>query len=134
MKTYKFEWKTAEEIIANKGTKLVFSTWSKTPTSLQEVLEEYRETENIDEAIRKAHELWLKLEDRFNREAKGYDPELYQSRLGSVGDVERREVLRSAWWDVLDGDDYGDYDVLTLIIEFLHHGEKLATGTILFGS
>jgi hypothetical protein len=81
-----------------------------------------------------ANELWLKLKEAFNAEAATYDPEAYDSVLGSIGEKERREVLRSAWWNHLNGDSYGDYYVLTGIIEALHDGETLETGTIVFGS
>ena len=86
------------------------------------------------EIVRKAHEIWLRLRDAFNREAKGYDHELFISRLGSIGEVSRREVMRSAWWDALGGDVMGEYDTMTRIIELLHNGEQLETGTIVFGS
>ena len=42
--------------------------------------------------------------------------------------------MRSLWWAALNGDEYGDYDQLTAIIEMLHDGEDLQTGTIRFGS
>ena len=90
--------------------------------------------ETNPETYRKAHALWLKLKDAFNAEAKTYDPEAYSSKLGSVGEVERREVLRSAWWDELSEYAEDEYYKITSIIEMLHHGEQLETGTIIFGS
>lgn len=123
---YEYQWKTAEEIIANMHTVKDFTGSKGTLADLTGVTN--------PEAYRKAHELWLKLKDAFNAEAATYDPEAYDSKLGSVGEVERREVLRTIWWDELS--EYGEYeyDDITSIIEVLHHGEKLETGTIIFGS
>ena len=86
------------------------------------------------EVFRQAHKLWLKLKEAFNREGADYDSALCNSILGSVGNKECREVMRSLWWAALNGDEYGDYDQLTAIIEMLHDGEDLQTGTIRFGS
>ncbi len=121
---YRYEWETAEQQIANIHTQRRFSGSVGS-------ISDY--TENPDD-VRKAHEIWLRLREAFNKEGRVYDPELFISRLGSVGDVSRREVMRSAWWDAMGGDDLGDYDTLTGIIELLHHGEELETGTIIFGS
>ena len=126
-KAYNYEWKTADEVIANINTQI---KWSKNMAcSIAELT-----GETNPETYRKAHALWLKLKDAFNAEAKTYDPEAYSSKLGSVGEVERREVLRSAWWDELS--EYAEYEYykITSIIEILHHGEQLETGTIIFGS
>ena len=38
------------------------------------------------------------------------------------------------WWDLFEGDKYGDYSTITRIIEMLHDGEELETGIIHFGS
>lgn len=122
---YRYEWDTAEQLIANIHTERRFRSYGVASIS------DYTDD---PEVVGKAHELWLKLRDAFNREARGYDPELFMSRLGSVGEVTRREVLRSAWWDTLGGDAYGDYDTLTGLIELLHDEEQLETGTIVFGS
>lgn len=81
----------------------------------------------------KAHELWLKLKEAFNDEAPFY-AKYGSSVLGSIGSVDRREVLRGNWWGVLDGNKYGNYRDLTCIIEYLHCGEQLETGVIIFGS
>ena len=84
-----------------------------------------------------ADKLWALLRDAFNKEAKHYDPETNISRLGSIGDVTEREVMRSAWWDFLKaGELFGEenYDRLTRIIEREHNGEQLETGKITFGS
>lgn len=132
MKKYNYEWKTAEEIIQHKNDVLEFSGWGET-TSLQEVLNDFR-PEVTDEDIKKAHELWLKLKEAFNQEGEIYHYAVYSSRLGSIGEKERREVCRPNWWDFLDGDNYGDYRIVSFIIEFLHNGEKLESGTIVFGS
>lgn len=70
----------------------------------------------------------------FNKEAATYEPEAYDSKLGSVGKVERREVLRTAWWDELSEYAEDEYYDITRIIEVLHDYEKLETGRILFGS
>ena len=126
-KAYNYEWKTAEEVIANINTQI---KWSK--HMVCSIAELTKETN--PEIYRKAHALWLKLKAAFNAEAETYDPEAYSSKLGSVGEVERREVLRSAWWDELS--EYAEYEYykITSIIEILHHGEQLETGTIIFGS
>ena len=81
--------------------------------------------------IERAHALWLKLK---NKEAAHYDPKTNTSKLGSIGDKSNREVVRSMWWVALEGNQYGDYDILTSIIETLHNGEQLETGKITFGS
>lgn len=121
-KTYNYEWKTAEEIIANIHTALL---WGKRVETLAEI------TGVEDEQLyRKAHALWLKLKAAFNEEAVTYDPEAYDSRLGSVGSKECREVLRTRWWDELSNYGEDDYYDITRIIECLHHGEKLETGII----
>ena len=126
-KAYNYEWKTAEEVIANINTPI---KWSKNMAcSIAELT-----GETNPETYRKAHALWLKLKDAFNAEAKTYDPEAYSSKLGSVGEVERREVLRSAWWDELSEYAEDEYYSITSIIEVLHDHEKLETGRILFGS
>ena len=100
---YNYEWKTADEIIANMNTLRRFSGYGT--ASVAEISDD-------PDTIRKAHELWL----------------------GSIGDVTRREVMRSAWWETLGGDALGDYNTLTALIELLHNGEQLETGTIIFGS
>lgn len=76
----------------------------------------------------------MKLKDAFNAEAATYDPEAYDSNLGSVGAVDRREVLRTRWWDELSTYAEDEYDDITSIIEVLHDYEVLETGRILFGS
>lgn len=126
-KAYNYEWKTAEEVIANINTQI---KWSK--HMVCSIAELTKETN--PEIYRKAHALWLKLKVAFNAEAETYDPEAYSSKLGSVGEVERREVLRSAWWDELSEYAEDEYFKITSIIEVLHHGEQLETGTIIFGS
>lgn len=126
-KAYNYEWKTAEEVIANINTQI---KWSK--HMVCSIAELTKETN--PEIYRKAHALWLKLKVAFNAEAETYDPEAYSSKLGSVGEVERREVLRSAWWDELSEYAEDEYYKITSIIEMLHHGEQLETGTIIFGS
>ena len=126
-KAYNYEWKTAEEVIANINTQI---KWSK--HMVCSIAELTKETN--PEIYRKAHALWLKLKAAFNAEAETYDHEAYSSKLGSVGEVERREVLRSAWWDELSEYAEDEYFKITSIIEVLHHGEQLETGTIIFGS
>ena len=126
-KAYNYEWKTAEEVIANINTQI---KWSK--HMVCSIAELTKETN--PEIYRKAHALWLKLKAAFSAEAETYDPEAYSSKLGSVGEVERREVLRSAWWDELSEYAEDEYFKITSIIEVLHHGEQLETGTIIFGS
>ena len=126
-KAYNYDWKTAEEVIANINTQI---KWSK--HMVCSIAELTKETN--PEIYRKAHALWLKLKVAFNAEAETYDPEAYSSKLGSVGEVERREVLRSAWWDELSEYAEDEYYKITSIIEMLHHGEQLETGTIIFGS
>lgn len=126
-KAYNYEWKTAEEVIANINTQI---KWSK--HMVCSIAELTKETN--PEIYRKAHALWLKLKAAFNAEVETYDPEAYSSKLGSVGEVERREVLRSAWWDELSEYAEDEYFKITSIIEVLHHGEQLETGTIIFGS
>lgn len=127
METYNYEWQTAKEIYEHRCDKKFFKHWGK--ASLNDMI-----GEQSLEQYEKAHELWLKLKDAFNKEAKTYKPNSYNSKLGSVGQVEEREVLRSQWWEYLKGNTYGNYGILTLIIEILHHGEQLKTGKILFGS
>jgi len=112
----------------------VFERWSDETTTLKKMIETYGGTSNIQQALSTAHNIWLKLKDAFNKEAQTYVYGEYESELGSVGVASRREVLRSLWWDLFEGDSLGDYDEITFIIELLHHGEKLETGTILFGS
>ena len=126
-KAYNYQWKTADEIIANIHTTVKFPTFG-----IGTVADKTGVT-NPD-TYRKAHELWLKLKDAFNKEAATYEPEAYDSKLGSVGKVERREVLRSAWWDELSEYAEDEYYDITRIIEVLHDYEKLETGRILFGS
>jgi len=75
--------------------------------------------------IERAHALWLKLKEAFNKEAAHYDPETNTSKLGSIGNKANREVLRSMWWAALEGNKYGDYDKLTSLVESLHNGERL---------
>ena len=127
VKAYNYEWTTSDEIIRNRHAKRKFPGWGTL------ALTDIAGSANSED-FRKAHELWLKLKEAFNAEAATYDPEAYDSELGSFGGVERREVMRSAWWAALNGDEYGEYCVITSIIEALHHGEKLETGIILFGS
>ena len=122
---YNYEWQTIEDILANLNTLRKFNCWGTMTLS---------EISTNPEDFRNAHALWLKLKEKFNAEAATYKPEKYDSKLGSVGDVKKREVLRSAWWDEVEGDKVGDYRTLTNIIETLHHGEELETGTIIFGS
>lgn len=91
----------------------------------------------------------------FNEEARSYDPEAYDSILGSVGPLERREVCRPNWWKALGGETligsksedrgalvsgkgkqegFDNYWAITHLIEEAHHGEHLETGVIYFGS
>lgn len=107
------------------------------------------------EQLKIAGILWERLKKEFNEEAKTYDPEAYDSRLGSVGEVENREVCRPDWWKALGGekliksasenrqmfipgekltDDFYDYWEITHLIEGEHYGEQLETGRITFGS
>lgn len=125
--TYNYEWKTAEEVIANLHTKLKFHGWGM--TTLAKITGTVKPNDYI-----KAHELWQKLKKAFNAEAAGYKEDDCNSELGSIGGVKNREVMRSSWWAALDGDSYGDYRKLTTIIEALHDGERLRTGVINFGS
>jgi len=127
MINYNYEWKTLDEILRNKKTKVYFRGYSE--TSLDEITDG---ASNKD--YKAAQELWLKLKEAFNKEAEIYDHELYNSKLGSVGPKEKREVLRTMWWDFFEGDKYGDYRIITRIIEMLHDGEELETGIIHFGS
>jgi len=124
---YNYQWKTPEEIYENLNTKIKFGGWGE--TTLNEILDYPTEQE-----VHFAHDLWKKLKEAFNKEAKHYDPETNISRLGSIGDKNDREVMRSMWWDRLEGDRYGDYDRITRLIETLHGGETLETGRIAFGS
>ena len=127
MINYNYEWKTLDDILKNKKTKIYFIWFGE--TSLDEITDG---ASNKD--YKAAHELWLKLKEAFNKEAEIYDFELYDSKLGSVGPKEKREVLRTMWWDFFEGDKYGDYSTITRIIEMLHDGEELETGIIHFGS
>ncbi len=127
MINYNYEWKTLDEILKNKKTKVSFRGYSE--TSLDEITDG---ASNKDYKI--AHELWLKLKEAFNKEAEIYDHELYQSKLGSIGPKEKREVLRTMWWDFVEGDKHGDYRKIISIIEMLHDGEELESGIIYFGS
>ncbi len=127
IKTYKYEWKTAEEVIANMDTVVKFPTFGVGSVAKKTGV-------TNPETYRKAHELWLKLKDAFNAETPTYDPEAYDSNLGSVGAVDRREVLRTRWWDELSTYAEDEYDDITSIIEVLHDYEVLETGRILFGS
>lgn len=127
MNNYNYEWKTLIDVLKNKDTKVTFRGYSE--TTLNEITDGA-----TDNDYKVAHELWLKLKEAFNAEAEIYNNKMYQSKIGSVGPIERREVLRSMWWDFVDGDSYGDYRVLTNIIEMLHDGEQLETGIIYFGS
>jgi hypothetical protein len=125
---YDYSLNSEDDIIANKHTRFRFRGWGA-PKSIMEIADN-----PTDQDLAFANDLWLKLKAAFNKEAKHYDPETNTSRLGSIGDKAKREVMRSMWWNLLEGDRYGDYDTITRIIEALHYGEKLATGTILFGS
>lgn len=127
MRNYNYEWKTLIDVLKNKDTKVTFRGYSE--TTLNEITDGA-----TDNDYKVAHELWLKLKEAFNAEAEIYNNKMFQSKIGSVGPIERREVLRSMWWDFVDGDSYGDYRVLTNIIEMLHDGEQLETGIIYFGS
>lgn len=127
VKAYNYEWDTEEKIITNIKTIVKFPCHGI--GSLAEIT-----GITAPDAYRKAHTLWLKLKQAFNEEAKTYDPEAYDSELGSVGSVDRREVLRTRWWDLLSEYPEEDYYHITRIIEALHSYEKLETGTILFGS
>ena len=59
-KTYNYEWKTAEEVIANIHTVVKFQTFG-----IGSVAEKTGVTE--PETYRKAHELWLKLDRKSTR-------------------------------------------------------------------
>ena len=61
MINYNYEWKTLDEIIKNKKTKVCFRGYSE--TSLDEITDG---ASNKDYKI--AHELWLKLKEAFNKE------------------------------------------------------------------
>jgi hypothetical protein len=127
-KTYNYEWKTAEKILANRKKELYFRGWGIT------TLDEIASSTNPED-FKNAHKLWLKLKRVFNQEAAGYVRNDFRTTmLGSIGDVETREVTRADWWRALGGDSYGDYDIITRIIEALHNGQMLETGEILFGS
>jgi hypothetical protein len=131
LKPYNYEWQTAEDIIANRATRRYFQGWGDYNT-LNKIGDKPTEQECID-----AHELWLNLKEAFNKEAKHYDPETNQSKLGSIGKKSDREVMRSMWWEHLKAwKTYGEeqYDRLTRLVEALHSGEKLESGTIRFGS
>ena len=121
------EWRDGGEAVRNKNRERVFGGWGV--TTLANII-----SEAADQDYENAHSLWLKLKEAFNKEAKHYDPETNSSRLGSIGDKSEREVMRSMWWQKLDGDKYGDYEIITRIIELLHGGEQLETGVIVFGS
>ena len=127
MKNYNYEWKSLKDILENKKTLINFRGYRE--TSLDEIT-----NGATDNDYKVAHELWLKLKDAFNKEAEIYDHELYQSKLGSIGPKEKREVLRTMWWNFLEGDKYGEYRKIINIIEMLHDGEELETGIIHFGS
>lgn len=127
MAKYNYQWQTIEEILNNKDNKVTFRGWRE--TTLREISDDA-----TDKDFQNAHNLWLKLKDEFNKEAIDYDSEACDSLLGSVGDLEEREVLRSDWWRLLEGNQYGDYRTITRIIEVLHDGEKLEAGIIYFGS
>ncbi|CDG03729.1 hypothetical protein [Lactococcus lactis] len=107
------------------------------------------------EQVKIANILWERLKKEFNEEAKNYDPEEPNGILGSVGEVECREVCRPDWWKSLGGekliqsqasrsrglivtgeveDGFDDYWEITHLIEDEHYGEQLETGKILFGS
>jgi hypothetical protein len=94
MKEYNYEWSTPEQIIANRGTKLRFRGWGI--STLNEIADNPTEQE-----CESAYALWLKLKEAFNKEARHYDPDTNMSRLGSVGQQNDREVMRSMWWDKL---------------------------------
>ena len=126
MKNYNYEWKSLKDILENKKTLINFRGYRE--TSLDEIT-----NGATDKDYEVAHELWLKLKDAFNKEAELYNNKLYQSKLGSVGPINKREVLRTMWWDFVDGDSYGDYRTIINIIEMLHDGEELETGIIYFG-
>lgn len=110
---------------------------------------------NKAEQARIAATLWERLVKAFNEEAKTYDPKAYNSILGSVGDVNYREVCRPDWWKALGGEQligsksenrgwinlkkgvetgFDDHWAITHLIEEEHYGEHLETGTIYFGS
>lgn len=108
---------------------------------------------NKQEHAQLAEVLWERLVAAFNEEAENYDPEA-SSLLGSIGEVDCREVCRPNWWKALGGeeliqshsedrgliqngrveDGYEDYWAITHLIEEAHYGEQLETGKILFGS
>ena len=90
-KAYNYEWKTAEEVIANINTQI---KWSK--HMVCSIAELTKETN--PEIYRKAHALWLKLKVAFNAEAETYDPEAYSSKLGSVGEGERSLLCRFSFF------------------------------------
>lgn len=127
MKNYNYEWKSLKDILENKKTLINFRGYRE--TSLDEIT-----NGATDKDYEVAHKLWLKLKDAFNKETELYNNKLYQSKLGSVGPINKREVLRTMWWDFVDGDSYGDYRTIINIIEMLHDGEELETGIIYFGS
>lgn len=131
MKKYNYEWETINQVLKNKDTVCYFQGWGE--LSLRKLIDMFH-PETTDEDIKNARKLWLKLKDAFNKEAQWYNENEYNSSLASVGNIKRREVCRPNWWDALGGDKYGDYRIITMIIEFLHNGEELETGTILFGS
>ena len=122
---YNFEWKTVDEVLAHLHERRHFPGWGCI------TLAEKFGTD--EDTYRKAEIIWQRLKAAFNKEAKHYDPETNYSRLGSVGEVKEREVLRSSWWETINGDEIGDYE-LTYLVEALHYGEKLETGIIHFGS
>ena len=126
VQAYEYDWTTADDIISNIHNEMKFLGWGV--MSLAQISGTTKK-----EDFKSAHELWLKLKEAFNAEAATYDPEGF-SELGSIGEVGRREVCRRNWWIALNGDTYGDYGTLTSIIEALHHGERLETGEIIFGS
>ena len=125
IKDYAYEWDTLDKVLKNLHTKKRFACYGE--TTLAQISDE-------PEDYRIAEELWQRLKREFNAEAATYEPEKYDSELGSIGKKKDREVMRSAWWDRIKGDEIGDYDKHTTIIEILHDGERLETGRIRFGS
>lgn len=125
VKEYGYEWDTLEKVLENLNTERRFVCYGV--TTLSRITDDPKD-------YRIADELWQRLKRKFNAEAATYKPNAYNSKLGSVGKKEDREVMRSAWWYEIKGDEIGDYDKHTTIIEMLHDGEMLETGRIRFGS